>query len=531
MIFQRLYKLYNFINLLLNNKVFDYLQKFNQLPKNLRDKVSTSLVMAAIDELEKKYNVSLASLVMRVMIKEVRLPDLAGYFIEKENLDPGKSEELAKIMAEKIFTGVKDYLGAEAGGGEKKPEALRQTFSGSASLADLADKRGGEEKPAKVEAKREATPAVEGASFFFSSEDEEEIRELTKKINGEFKVSLTDEEIEDKLNKIITSSQINFGSQELLDRFRSILKTYLRGIRDRIETKQTLKKIFSDGGLGFDDNSADEVLKITDSLAGGKEISLRPPLKIRLPEDRMAGKEMEEKTGALKNIGMRDVDYSFSSLAAPKEKKEDVSGPPVNLPTEEKVREEPIKLDISHEISPPPPMVIKKPPVVDRIKVVKPSRPEVKIPGKDDVFLKTPEPEKPAAKAPSRTPTPIISAGKRKMEDVKYIPPKVMNPIDELRYMDLINFRRLSPEAEKQIAKIREKINLLEEENYSRRIEGVRGWRQSPVNRLYLSLGQQSISERKPVDAIIEERKNTGQDYLTLEEFKAIMDLNKELRF
>jgi len=473
--------------------VFDYLQKFNQLPKSLRDKVSTPSVMAAINELEKKYEINLASVVMRVMIKEVGLADLVSYFGKEENFDTKKGEALAGEMKEKIFSEVKDYLLAKDSKVQEKEEAGP--------------------KPEKVE--REAASVVKGASFFFSPEDEEEIRELTKKIDREAKVSLTDEQIEDKLNKITASTEINFGSQELSDRFRSILKTYLRGIRDRIETKQTLKKTFSDGGLGFDNDSADEVLRITDSLAGGKKVSIRPPIKIRLPEDKVAGKETEDRIGTLRNIGVRDVDYIFSSLAAEEEKK----------------KKEPIKLDISHEIAPPPPVVIKKQPAVDKTKAVKPSHPEVKISAKNNVSLLMPEFKMPAAKAPLRTPTPIISAGKKKMEDVKYVPPKVMNPIDELRYMDLVNFRRLSPEVGKQIAKIREKINLLEEENYSRRTEGVKGWRQSPVNRLYLSLGQQSISESKPVDVIIEERKNVGQDYLTLDEFKAIMDLNKELRF
>ncbi|MDD5290537.1 MAG: hypothetical protein PHZ04_00260 [Patescibacteria group bacterium] len=496
--------------------MFDYLQKFNKLPKNLRDKVSTPPVMAAINELEKKYGVNLASTVMKVMVKEIRLSDLTDYFIEKENVEAGTAGELAKLMAERIFVGVKDYLGAEAGGqGERVFPPFNTVRDGQ-----VQDKK---ESPAKAEAEKEAAPIVKGASFFFSPEDEEEIRELTKKIDGGARVALTDEQIEDKLNKIIASAQINFGSQELSDRFRSILKTYLRGIRDRIETKQTLKKSFAGGGLGFDSDSVDEVLKITDGIAGGAKVPVRPPGKIRLPEDGLAGRGAGDKTAALKNIGVRDVDYSFSSLAAMEEKGERAR----------------VKLDVSHEIAPPPPAIAGKKTVEEPVKITGPSRTETKIPVNPAGIIQKPdataplvqEIKRPAAKAPLRTPTPITSAGKKKMEDVKYVPPRVMNPIDELRYMDLVNFRRLSPEAGKQVAKIKEKINLLEEENYSRRIEGIKGWRQSPVNKLYLSIGQQSISESKPVDVIIEERRNAGQDYLSMEEFKAIMDLNKELRF
>ena len=50
-----------------------YLEKFNSLPKELRDKISSHEVMTIIGELERKYAISLASVVMRVMIKELNI--------------------------------------------------------------------------------------------------------------------------------------------------------------------------------------------------------------------------------------------------------------------------------------------------------------------------------------------------------------------------------------------------------------------------------------------------------------------------
>jgi len=74
-------------------------------------------------------------------------------------------------------------------------------------------------------------------------------------------------------------------------------------------------------------------------------------------------------------------------------------------------------------------------------------------------------------------------------------------------------------------------FNLLEEEDYAKKLEGIKLWRRSPINKLYLEIGSLSISENKPVDVIIEERKLNNQEYLTADEFNAIMDLNKSLRF
>ena len=106
-----------------------------------------------------------------------------------------------------------------------------------------------------------------------------------------------------------------------------------------------------------------------------------------------------------------------------------------------------------------------------------------------------------------------------------------MSPLDEIKYLDLINFRRLDKDPQKAADKIRSKINLLEEESYGKKLAGIRFWRSSPINKLYLEIGHLSISGNKPVDVIIEERKIAMRDYLTAAEFKAIMDLNKSLRF
>ena len=91
--------------------MFDYLQKFNKLPKDLRDKVSTPVVMSMVEDLEKRYRVDLATIIMKVMIKEIAITNLARYFVDENNLDETKAKQLVEELEEKIFVGVKDYLG------------------------------------------------------------------------------------------------------------------------------------------------------------------------------------------------------------------------------------------------------------------------------------------------------------------------------------------------------------------------------------------------------------------------------------
>jgi hypothetical protein len=120
--------------------------------------------------------------------------------------------------------------------------------------------------------------------------------------------------------------------------------------------------------------------------------------------------------------------------------------------------------------------------------------------------------------------------GKVRMDDVKYVP-KLMGPVDELREMDLTNFRRINSDSTKAAEKIKEKIYFLEDESYSQRLKGIKSWRQSPVNKLYLEIGEESIVNKKPINVIIDERKASGRDFITSEEFTAIMELNKDLRY
>ncbi len=445
--------------------MLDYLKKFEQLPASLRQKVSTQAVVTLVDQLEKKYNLPLAALVMKVMIKEVRLNDLASYLLS-QGLISGQVEGLDRELKEKVFKQVQDYL-----------------------LAAVKEVKA-EITPAKT-----PTEMVRGANFFFSPEDEQEIRELTKKYDGYSESQAVSNQIEERIDRVISQAQINFGSEELVGRFRQILRTYLKGIRDRIEVKQTLVKPFTSGGLSFDLESAENVLRIADNNLKqyNKQEKIKPIAKIRLPE-------IDRTTKAdLKSSGVRDVEYDLaSSLAKTKPKIDETKYNKFD------------RLDTGHELAPPPPVLTKK------LETPVKSAPVIK---KDNLTSLKPNLRRQ-----------IDSPSKVKVEDVKYVP-KIMGPIDELKYMDLISFRRLSQDPRQSVNKIKEIVDLLEEESFGKRLEAIKAWRNNPTNKLYILLGQQSIRENKPIEEIISERKAGGEEYLTSEEFTAIMDLNKSLRF
>lgn len=463
--------------------MFDYLQKFNNLPKELREKVSSSAVMSVMGELEKAYGVDLAVTVMKVMVKDININNLDKYFSQEMKLDPLKSSQLTEDMKVGVFKDVAGYLGMVG--------APQSSFAGKAAKQM-------------------------SSSFFFDVEDEEEARGFARE-EDEKKKELLGIDLESRINETVREANINFGSEEMSNRFKSILTTYIRGVRDRIETKQTLIKSFESGGMGFDNDSADQVLKIAETKKTAKfDPSAMPaPKKIVLPED---------KTPKTQTV-IRDVDYDFSALA-----KKQVKQP----------SKEADFLDTDHELAPPTPSLS----VVVEKKGERVTAPEaVKINNFSPIKEEPKEEKKPEVRnvlkelgienSPSVTMakrTPVETSRKPRLDDVKVVP-KITNPIDELRYMSLIAFRRLNNDPILAAKKIKDKIKFLEEDGYGKKLEGVKAWRESPVYKSYLEIGNSSINTNQPINVIIDNIRAGQGDCLSKEELAAVMNLNKELRF
>jgi hypothetical protein len=137
--------------------------------------------------------------------------------------------------------------------------------------------------------------------------------------------------------------------------------------------------------------------------------------------------------------------------------------------------------------------------------------------------LSMPAAMKPPVVQPPSSTRPVVS-------DVKPAGTKLMGPIQELESFSLVDFRRLSKEPRERTLKIKDKIDLLDEQSFGAKTEGIKAWQNSPTNRLYLDMLRASL-EGKPVPDVITEREAGGKDVLSKEEFDAIMDLNRTLRF
>ena len=473
--------------------MLSFLEKYNQLPYELREKVSSPEAMQIIAGLEGKYGVNLAIAVMRVMVKDILLSDLAKFFIFECELDAARAAELAVELKAKFFIRVANYLELAAAG------------------APVANIGAAAESPVPAE-KRAVSPSGTGANFFFSPEDEEEVRALGAKVEGFQNGSGAAPDFSGMIAVILSKVGVSLSSAELNNRLKQVMHTYLKGVRGRVDAKQTLLKPVTEGGLGLDLNTAERLIFTADQAKeeGNSAKPLRAPPKIRVPEDELAAKfnitELAPVTGkdqagmvAVKPAGAglgRDIPYDFSRFKAAAQPAT-VAGPAAVSDQRENTA---IATAVKDRVSV----------AVDSLAVKSHDFPGSKVSVIAGENLKVasevtagPEPAAPlSVRRPTYAASPTVAAGKFRMDDVKYVP-KLTGPVDELREMDLINFRRLSRDPLSAVTKIKEKINALEDENYSQRLAGIKAWRESPANKLYLAVGQESISQGRSVGEII----------------------------
>lgn len=124
----------------------------------------------------------------------------------------------------------------------------------------------------------------------------------------------------------------------------------------------------------------------------------------------------------------------------------------------------------------------------------------------------------------------VSTPSRVRIDDIKPVT-KILSPIDELRLLDLVNFRRLGSSPKEIVLKVFNKIKLLEKDGYDKMIEGVKAWRQSEVNHLYVRIGQEVIIKNSSYLEIIKQRQEVKMPYLEIEEINAISQLNSKLSF
>jgi hypothetical protein len=435
--------------------MFDYLNKFNSLNSDLKLIVTSPQALEIIEKLEKEFNVNLASLIMKIMIKEVDVKQLPVIISAEFNLDPDRS----KLLADKIIKNVL-YLAADY-------------------------------------------------------------------------LSLDLPKENQMLNEIILKLKLKFKDDNSRSRFLLILNKYIIGAKDRSVVREMLVSEVKKGELDLTDKIIDDIFTAVESIKRKEYSEVKSNLKVedsvlrkieKLGHGQISSKPrpklLEDKEPVLELAPVKE-NFELENLPIiNSEVKKDVLSPEnlTNL------------LDNLKNIS------TKK----EEEKVVVPEKPVIEEKKKEEIVVfekpiieeKNIEPETEKKEIPVVKPIdnrPLTNNGKVKMADIKKI--KVTGPIDELKFMDLVNFRRLSNNPKEIFVKIKQKLEILKNIDYGKMLEGVKAWRQSPINKLYLKMFFKASDEGKSIIEVIEELKDSNQEYLTYEEVEALIEFNRNLLF
>jgi len=123
-----------------------------------------------------------------------------------------------------------------------------------------------------------------------------------------------------------------------------------------------------------------------------------------------------------------------------------------------------------------------------------------------------------------------INAVAGKVTDIKRVQ-KLVGPIDELKRFTIVDFRRLGNDPRMAMARIIEKINLLAEESFAKKVQAIKAFQQSQLYRTYLQMGQESIGQGINIEGLIDKNQKAGVGTLSKDEFFAIMEAGDRLRF
>jgi hypothetical protein len=110
------------------------------------------------------------------------------------------------------------------------------------------------------------------------------------------------------------------------------------------------------------------------------------------------------------------------------------------------------------------------------------------------------------------------------MTDVKF-DRKLYGPLDELAALTLADFRRLSKDPSQAMQKIIGKLDILEGESVVQKNEGIKALKSSPLYKIYADIMNKALMGKSFEQAIAE------RGDITMAEFKAIMELNKSLKY
>lgn len=308
------------------------------------------------------------------------------------------------------------------------------------------------------------------------------------------------------VNQIIKETGLELPDDIIKNRLKNIVLSFIRDVRSSTEMAIILKRPLKIGGVGLEQVMVDKIMEILHKQDQQIQDNSLPTKKIV---------STEKAKALMKSSAQKLLKAETKVLKLITEKND-----PILLPEkkEQQLLEEEENIEAEEDIDAKQEEIVQG--VEEVIKKFQPQR-------------VSPLPVSSVESQPIKN-TPVLS---RKLEEsdktmVEGISnrPKIYGPSDELRSISLVDWRRWGTSQE-AILKIQGKINLLAEDSLVKKSEGIKAWKESEINKLYIEIGEDSINNGRSIEETINQRQKQGQKTLNQEEFNAVVELNQKLRF
>ena len=480
----------------------DTIKKFQTLPPDIQQALSSDEAMAKMEALEGKYNLKLASFVLRAAVREFPLEDL-GIVIRKElNLKPEQAGILKDELLDQIFAPVLNFYAesaekaVESGIMNKesrmmppKPPMMPpkpQPISSTEKKDDKEEKSQGLSSqiqqnlpptPYPLPPKLPPQPPKSRSYFYFDAEDEKDVEKFKKHevvASGRGKEFI--ERIDKTADEVINHSFVNISDENGKRKLKSYLTAYFRGIRDILQTKEALAKPLASGGMEFDAMAIEKVMALAKeefhkihsvSAERKNESGIMNPAEGEARQGRQEPSGVEEKK-------MESVE---------KKEENSIKNQDEN---DEHQRQQSSPQAISYKLQ-------------ATSSVVRRERPQV------------------------------IDTDKPKIAEVR-LPSKLTGPLEEIEQISLRDLRRFAQNHQGFADRTMERVKILENESFEKRMMGIAAWRKSMLYQQYLNVIQNSLERNISIPEMIGAVIEAESQNMSLREWQTVNRLNRELR-
>ena len=448
-------------------------------------------------------------LISRIILGSVKLDNFFPELKKVVRKDEGLVKKLALTAITNRFLPLKEQLG--------DVEGLLTKLGGSMEAVS---------ESIKTQPEINNQPVIS-----FSPQDDEEIKKIISAVG----VARPVYDYHSLAELIMAESGYDVkGDEVIFGRFKNIIVARLKDVRDELETTEALKKSRKIGGLEMTNEEAGRIISlIRDKIGQGLlDLTKEKPAEARkaiiFPAKKpfvrgkitLAAKKRESSVRE-ERIGEELEETKINNLS--KEQPE-----PVGVRATPEIMEEDglpvIKLPPGGELLAKPRFVSQ---IINQFPQPLKSPAQPKFVTEPETNLPSPQPQ---IKIRPIQPPKAMRYGKPSVDGVR-VEPILVGPVEELGMMTLINFRRLGETPHQAIARIKEKVDLLEKDSYAKKLAGIEAWHKSEVNRFYRLLGQEGLRQGRSIDDIINERLRENKPTLSVEEFNSVMELNRSLRY